>query len=64
MHRRVAFYRGHALLRDASQNYAMNAFSFFSLSSVIFCRSNEVGNADYSSVTLEEFLNFGKINAT
>lgn len=64
MHRRVAFYRGHALLRDASQNYAMNAFSFLSLSSVIFCRSNEIGNADYSSVTLEEFLNFGKINAT
>lgn len=31
---------------------------------VIFCRSNEVGNADYSSVTLEEFLNFGQINAT
>lgn len=70
MHRRVAFYCGHALLRDASQNYAMNAFSFFFLffffflSLVIFCRSNEVGKADYSSFTLEEFFNFGKINAT
>lgn len=68
MHRRVAFYCGHALLRDASQNYAMNAFSFFFFLSfgylIIFCRSNEAGKTDHSSVTLEEFFNFGKINAT
>lgn len=31
---------------------------------IIFCRSNEAGKTDHSSVTLEEFFNFGKINAT
>lgn len=36
MHRRVAFYCSHAPLRDASQNYAMNAFSFFFLPLVIW----------------------------